>query len=178
VRLPTKREIRQNRSIEKRDLKQREYEERVEARRLLFGKAKGKHKNLTSKELKFVIYVKKKGYAYYLEALSTGLNRWNRGPKWRKVLRRTARDPLPYRHWCWRWWASNLQAFRAKDIPREARMKWEVMQGETRNSRMSEQQRRGLLEVGCETSEREQRGLDIPLRDVQADPSGEQGRDT
>jgi hypothetical protein len=161
-------------------LKQREYEERAECRRILFGLANGKHGNIKSSKLRnFISMVKHRSYDRYLYRLANpDYNPWNQGSKWRHALRTTPEKPLTYRMWIKIWWANNRKRYRI-EIERQAKVKWEAMQdAKQRDTAMQKLEGRGMLEVGCEISERERRSLDLPVSNLPAAPSGVEGRDS
>jgi hypothetical protein len=109
--------------------KQAGYERRLEARRLLFGTAAGKMKNLTEKQKRFVRSVCRESYNAYLLELVTGVSRWrDRGAKWKKPLNPNRGHTLRFVEYRNIWWKGNLATYRRKDIPRMMKARFEEMQ--------------------------------------------------
>lgn len=135
--LPTAREIRAKEKAEQRARAQAEYEERYEARRLLFGIGEGKAKNLTPKQRAFCIAVIRKSYHGYLHDLAVGFSRWNKsetghmqGKKWRKKLNpnRGKDHTLTFFEYRKIWWKGNKAVYRRRDCPKMVKQKFEEMQ--------------------------------------------------
>jgi hypothetical protein len=132
VQLPTAREIRSRLKSEIRAEKQAAYERRYEARRLLFGTAAGKMKNLTTKQQHFVRSVIKESYNAYLLELVTGKTRWrDKGAKWKKPLNPNRGHTLRLTEYRIIWWKGNLATYRRKDVPKMMKQRFYEMKNGT-----------------------------------------------
>ena len=134
--LPTAREIRAKEKAERLARTQAEYEERYEARRLLFGIADGTYKNLPMKDQLFIREVCRKAYYAYLHDLAIGVSRWNKsetghmqGRKWRKKLNpnRGKDHTLTFAEYRVIWWKGNKAVYRRRDVPKMMKQKFEEM---------------------------------------------------
>jgi len=128
--LPTAREIRARLRAEAAAERQAAYERRYEARRLLFGVARGLMKNLTSKQMKFVQAVEREAYHAYLHDLEVGVSRWdkNKGPKWRKKLNPNRGSTLNFMAYRRIWWKGNKAVFRRNDTAKLMRERFQELQ--------------------------------------------------
>ena len=129
-RLPNAREIRARLAAERKEQRQAEYEERYEARRLLFGVGAGKMKNLPMKDRLFIRSVIHKAHNAYLHDLTVGVSRWDRtkGPKWHKPLNPNRGDStLSYQSYRVIWWKGNKAVYRRRDVPKVMKLRFEAL---------------------------------------------------
>jgi hypothetical protein len=172
--LPTALEIKQKLAAEKKAKKQNDYEERLYARYLLFGTARGRHTALNRKDHEFVLYVQHKSYDAYIEELNFGTNRWEQGKKWRRILRTTAARPWSFMRWRRRWWATQKYRYRTVDVPKMMKMRWEMLH-ESNPAVCEQREGQWMSALRRAISEREPGSLGVPVPDVQVRSSSEQG---
>lgn len=129
--LPTAREIRRQEKVRLKAEAQAAYEERYEARRLIFAVGGGIVKNLPIKDRLFIREVIRKSYHAYLHDLATGVCRWNatRRPGWWKKLNpnRGKDHTLTFAEYRKIWWKGNKAVYRRRDVPKQVKQKFEEM---------------------------------------------------
>ena len=104
------------------------FQRRLRARLLLFGKGRGKQKNLSRKEQKFVCSVAKECYEAYLTEFYTGKTRpWYQpyGEKWRRVHRNNP-QPISRQAHRSRWYGSHKKRWIHYDVPNMMNQKFDL----------------------------------------------------
>lgn len=104
------------------------FQRRLKARLLLFGKGRGKQKNLTPKEQAFVCSVAAESYRAYLLEFHTGQSRRGYSPAglhWKKV-RRDKPAPISRAKHRRRWYGSQKARWIRYDVPNMMSRRFEL----------------------------------------------------
>jgi hypothetical protein len=149
-------------------------DERLYVRWLLFGKGRGKSKNLSREDAKRVTIHIQAAYERYIMALVHGIDR--------RVCYRPANPirgnpahPLHYLAYRRMWYGRAKGTYIYRDVPKITKMRWEELSAK-RNTKLPEQHAgKWLLELKREIGERKPGDVGLPVSELPGGIRGNEG---